>query len=194
VAIAEARHPLDLVLGLLSRDQNLTGRREIWSMVLEAIAKRPWLGYGYEAFWRGADGPSADISLNGWIPPSAHNGFLDLGLAFGVVGPALFALALTGPILYSIRLAQRRISPLELFPLIFLLFIVLSNLTESKNLSPNTIVWDIFVALCVIRSFAQAQFRAVRSRRWKDYQVGIVQAANYDIYQIYHEQPARETT
>lgn len=188
LAVAEVNHPMDLLLGLLNRDSNLTGRREIWSMVLEAITKRPWLGYGYAAFWRGSDGPSADVVINGWIPSSAHNGFLDLALDFGVIGPVLFAFALSGPILYSIRLAQRRNSPVELFPLIFLLFILLSNLTESRNVTPNTVIWVLFVTLCVRFSFAKSQFRNLHARD----QSGIMESTARGSYQIYRERFARE--
>ena len=163
--VAEVKHPIDVVLALLNRDQDLTGRAEIWTLVLAAIAKHPLLGYGYTAFWRGIDGPSADISLNGWIPSGAHNGFLNLALDFGVIGPVLFAFALVGPVRYAVHAALRRHSPVELFPLMFLLYIVLSNLTEANNVTPNSVVWDLFVAFCVRRSITQSQFRHPRRIR-----------------------------
>jgi O-antigen ligase len=163
--VVEVQHPIEVVLGLLNREEDLTGRAQVWALVLEAISKHPWMGYGYMAFWRGADGPSADINLAGWIPSSAHNGFLNLELEFGVVGPVLFAFALTGPIRYAIRAAQRRKSAVELFPLVFLLYIVLSNLTEGTNLNPNSVIWLVFVVLCIKRSITQSQARNVFRRR-----------------------------
>ena len=121
-------------------------------MVMDAISKHPWLGYGYHAFWRGADGPSADIRLAGWIPPHAHNGFLDLALDFGIAGTVLFVFLLLGPVIEALRLAKSRTKALDLFPLVFLIFMLLSNLTESDNVTPNSIFWELLVMLRVKRS------------------------------------------
>ena len=41
----------DLLFSLLGKDATLTGRTGIWSAVIDSIAKRPLLGYGYQAFW-----------------------------------------------------------------------------------------------------------------------------------------------
>lgn len=164
VFVVEVQHPIDAILGLLNRSEDLTGRVQIWALVREAISKRPLLGYGYMAFWRGADGPSADVNVSGWIPPSAHNGFLDLALYFGVFGPVLFAVVLAGAILFWIRVAQRRSAVVELFPVIFLLFIMLSNVMEGSNISPNALAWDLFVAFSVKRSVARSGFRHIRPR------------------------------
>ena len=155
--VAEAQHPIDIVFGLLNRREDLTGRAGIWSMVLDAISKHPWLGYGYHAFWRGSDGPSADIRVEGWIPPHAHNGFLDLALDFGIAGPVLFVFLLLGPVIEALRLAKRRTTPVNLFPLVFLFFMVLSNLTESNNVTANSIFWELLVMLRVKRSMERRQ-------------------------------------
>jgi O-antigen ligase len=39
------------VFELLARDPTLTGRTELWSLVGAAVTERPWVGYGYGAFW-----------------------------------------------------------------------------------------------------------------------------------------------
>jgi O-antigen ligase len=156
--IAEAKQPGDVVLGLLNRDESLTGRVQIWTMVLEAISKHPWLGYGYHAFWRGSDGPSADIRLAwGQIPWYSHNGFLDLALDLGIAGPMLFVLLFPGPVIEAFRLAKRRTKTVDLFPMVFLIFLLLSNLTEGGNLTPHAISWDLLVMLRVKRSMTRTQ-------------------------------------
>jgi exopolysaccharide production protein ExoQ len=155
--VMQVRHPVDVVLAFLNRDQDLTGRTEIWSMVLDAIFKHPWLGYGYHAFWRGSDGPSADIRLGNWIPPHAHNGFLDLALNFGIVGPLLFVYLLAGPGFAALRMAKERTNAVDLFPLISFMFIVLLNLTENTNVAPNSIFWELLVVLHVQSSIRWVQ-------------------------------------
>jgi O-antigen ligase len=169
---AEVKQPMDVVLGLLNRDENLTGRVQIWVLALDAISKHPWLGYGYHAFWRGLDGPSADIRwASGQIPYYAHNGFLDLALDLGVAGPVLFLFLLLRPLVEAFRLAQRRTKTLELFPFVFLIFLLLSNLTEGSNLTPNSISWDLLVMLRVKRSIERAQSLQVQSRSSHIYNV-----------------------
>src|SRR5215218_5490056 len=53
----------ETVLAALGKNTTLTGRTVVWSAVLDMIRERPWLGYGYGAFWRGVEGPSALVSL-----------------------------------------------------------------------------------------------------------------------------------
>ena len=44
---------LDSILLLFGRDASLTGRTTIWKVLLISVTKRPWLGFGYQAFWAG---------------------------------------------------------------------------------------------------------------------------------------------
>jgi O-antigen ligase len=167
----QAKNPVNVVFELLNRNQDLTGRTEIWSMVIDAILKHPWLGYGYHAFWRGADGPSVDVRLSGWIPPHAHNGFLDLALDFGIAGPLLFVCLLAGPGLDALRLAKRQTKALDLFPLVFVILILLSNLTEGGNVTPNSIFWELLVTLRVKRRMERKQPLHVQHRAHHMYDV-----------------------
>ncbi len=41
----------DLVLAESGKDAGLTGRVDLWRKADELVAKRPWLGIGYNAFW-----------------------------------------------------------------------------------------------------------------------------------------------
>src|SRR5258708_22712363 len=63
------------VLLALGRDATFTNRTRIWQLALEYIDFRPWLGYGFGAFWREQ---SADAQIFwaalGFKTPHAHNG------------------------------------------------------------------------------------------------------------------------
>ena len=61
----------------------MTGRTVIWKSVLRFAADRRWLGYGFDVFWSHVRWAAGDL-------PSAHNGYLDLLLAMGVVGLLIF--------------------------------------------------------------------------------------------------------
>jgi len=66
----------------------LSGRLPLWQALLRYAGQRPYVGYGFGAFW----GPSrfAEVfAATQWHAVVAHNGFLDEILATGLVGLAL---------------------------------------------------------------------------------------------------------
>ena len=136
------------ILGHIGRDPTLTGRTELWVLLLEKVRIHPWLGYGYGAFWLGTTGVSGEIqeALQGWYPIHAHNGFLDLVLELGMVGLLIFLplLSIYGYRTYAWGMAQR--SPLCLWPVTYMLFFVFSNLAESALVRQNNIYWALYVA------------------------------------------------
>lgn len=79
----------------------LTGRTEIWAVVLEHVRQNPWLGTGYGAYWTAAPAMGSDAyelvqRLAGFYPGSAHNGYLEITNDLGLVGLAgLVGYALT---------------------------------------------------------------------------------------------------
>ncbi len=57
--------------------------------------QRPWFGYGYDAFWRGMQGPSFQIAAAvHFVVAHAHNGFLEIALELGAA--ASFSLSSAG--------------------------------------------------------------------------------------------------
>jgi exopolysaccharide production protein ExoQ len=137
---------LDSMAGMLGRDSTLTGRTNIWAMALESIAERPVLGYGYNAFWNVA--PEADriSTILHWKVPHAHNGFIDLTLQLGVVGLALYLAIYFVAIRRAVNLANATPEQEAIWPLAYLAFTLLYQMTESTILAGNTFVWMIFVS------------------------------------------------
>jgi exopolysaccharide production protein ExoQ len=79
------------VLAWFGRDLTLTGRTEIWALLFNSIAKHPFLGYGYYAFWQGMEGESANVIVAAhWFFGYAHNGLLEIALQLGIFGTAVF--------------------------------------------------------------------------------------------------------
>lgn len=91
-----------IIVDWLGKDLTLTGRIPLWKLMIDQGLNRPWLGHGPAgAFWQ-TEG-AIDIAFNkGWPPlPAtgtyltgmhAHNGMVDLFLAFGFVGIFTFFL------------------------------------------------------------------------------------------------------
>lgn len=141
---------LPTLLQFVHRDATLTGRLELWNAVLLAISKRPWLGYGFSAFWQGLTGESANVLLTvRWLPGYAHNGFLDLVLDTGLVGLAVFVAGYLAFWRRAIALVARSSSRFALWTCAYLTFVFFYNLTEGPALSQNNISWVLYVCTAV---------------------------------------------
>jgi len=80
------------LLGTMGRDATLTGRTEIWSLVL-GMKGNPVLGTGFESFWLGKRLEKI-WSLYWWHPNEAHDGYIEIFLELGWIGVALFVIVL----------------------------------------------------------------------------------------------------
>ncbi|MEK7407112.1 MAG: O-antigen ligase [Acidobacteriota bacterium] len=148
----------------LGRDLALTGRTELWDLVVGAILDRPRLGYGYGAFWRGYEGSSGDVwNAFGSELFYSHNGFLDVWLDLGLFGLGAFVV---GYVVYAGRalsILRNTRDPEALWPLLLLAFIFVSNLTEGSILRSNTAAWILYTAT-VLSICAAKRELAGRSR------------------------------
>jgi len=142
--------PTDL-FAFLGRDATMSGRMEIWSAVLPKIMVHPWLGYGYSSFWLGMGGQaSADLwSILGWPVPHSHNGFLDLTEELGIVGLCLFLTGLIVSFRRGLLWARTRTEMIALWPLAYISFMILFNLTESSILRQDNLFWVLYIATSV---------------------------------------------
>ncbi|GAB4470253.1 MAG: polysaccharide biosynthesis protein HfsI [Elainellaceae cyanobacterium] len=141
-----------IVVDVLGKDLTLTGRTDLWITVLEMIEQRPWLGYGYQAFWDGLDGPSAVVwRAEAWQVPDAHNGFLDLLLQLGIVGMAVFLIGYFANAIGSIVRLRSLTGSEFIWPVPFLIFMILSNLPETSLMRANDIFWVLYVAIALSR-------------------------------------------
>jgi exopolysaccharide production protein ExoQ len=89
----------DELLYGFGRDITLTGRTVVWSLAWQSIMDRPILGFGYGSYWASQAGAEYYFG-DSWIPPGAHNGFLDALLGGGAV--------LMGLVLYQTWLLIKR--------------------------------------------------------------------------------------
>jgi O-antigen ligase len=138
----------EALFAALGRDPTLTGRTTMWAVVLTHIAEQPWLGHGYNAFWLGWSGPSAALlSEVGWDTPHAHNGFLDLGLDLGVVGLSILGVGLVVTTRAALRSARSSTLATGVWPLAFLCYLLLINVTETSLLRQHNLYWILYVAV-----------------------------------------------
>lgn len=141
---------VDFIFHILGRNATLTGRTFLWQEVWGMIQKHPWLGYGYDSFWLGKEGPSNSIwQIVRWTPDNAHNGYLDLWLQLGFFGVVFFAVSFITNLFKAITLIRRENSWIEVFPLLFLIFMAIHNITESTILFRNQIFWILYVLISI---------------------------------------------
>ncbi len=148
---------------LLGRDATLTGRTAIWHEVWLSILHRPALGYGFSAFWRGAQGASWSVVVAlHFVLFHAHNGFLEIWLELGAAGLLLFAagFARAAVLLWpELRAGRYREAA---WPGIVLLLVALYDVDENTLLSFNGLFWVLYTAALVRIELLAADRRTVR--------------------------------
>jgi len=136
----------NLLLGL-GRDPTLSGRTDLWELAIELIAKRPWLGYGYQGFWQ--DGGVAEIvwKAEGYKPPHAHNGFVNMALDLGLVGLFLFLLIIAVTYMRAIVWLRLGKTTIELWPIFYVTFFFMYNHSENTIITHNSIFWTLLASV-----------------------------------------------
>lgn len=138
----------DRVVAWAGVDPTLDNRTPLWSFVRMEIGLRRFRGYGFYAYWVAPGTSTRAIGYLNWSPPTAHNGFLELGLGLGWTGLGLALIAVTSTIWSSAATAGRTRGVMVLWPLVATTFFVMADLTESFTL-PNQFIWVVFVAAAV---------------------------------------------
>jgi O-antigen ligase len=131
---------------LLGKDPTFTSRTLIWGAAMISVFKRPLLGYGYSAFWRGFQGEAANVSLmNGWSSVYAHNGYIDMLTALGCVGLVIFLLSAVVAVRNAVRLIQRDRTPLVEWSFCIIVLTLVLNLSEVTVLRSAHLLWIFYV-------------------------------------------------
>ncbi len=132
-------------LQALGRDATLTGRTDIWGILIEQVRTVPWTGYGYMAFWEAENGPVFWVrQATNWDVPTAHNGWIEIALAIGFPGVVLTALVYVTAFL---RAAGRIFSgPETYWALALVSMLMLVSISESNLVQQNSFGWVLFVA------------------------------------------------
>ncbi len=142
---------MESLLEILGRDDTLSGRTVLWNAVLSMIWQRPWLGYGYAAFWQGWEGESAHVLLwmlafgGGQYYGSADNGYLQLWLDLGLLGVVVFACQFLLTFSRAIIWARLTKTVEGFWPLTFLVSLLVQGYAESSFLGYNSITTALYV-------------------------------------------------
>jgi O-antigen ligase len=136
----------NILLGL-GRDPTLSGRTNLWELAIEKISERPWLGYGYQGFWQEGGGSEVIWKTEGYKPPHAHNGYINITLDLGLIGLCLFLLTIAVIYLRSIAWLRMGRTTVELWPIFYVTFFFMYNHSENTIIEHNSIFWALLVAV-----------------------------------------------
>jgi exopolysaccharide production protein ExoQ len=150
----------DSVVEAMGRSSDLTGRTVLWVLASRAVLEQPYLGYGYEAFWRGYEGTAGEIWTQvGNFYYYSHNGFLEILLGLGVAGFLAIIIALLFYATRAVRALRTEQSLSAVWPWALLLYLLLSNLLEGSFMRSNNLPWLLYtitaLSLCTSSSYAK---------------------------------------
>jgi O-antigen ligase len=154
-----------LIGALTDKDLSLTGRREIWAVIIEHIRYHPLFGTGYGAYWTPTATPGTDAYAFMWrpakfYPGSAHNGYLDVMNDLGLAGLG----CLIGYILLYARQAVRLLGVERNQAALYLALLfeqIITNIAESHWFSVLSVDFVVLTlaSAAMARALLDARFR-----------------------------------
>jgi exopolysaccharide production protein ExoQ len=131
----------------LGKSADMTGRSGIFEAIYPSLWKRPIVGFGYQAFWLGLRGESANIALtpHNKALANAENGPLQMWLELGALGTSIVAILLFLSVRYGFF--DLKTSPSNFIrwncSTVFLSLLMLFN--GDKFMYPDSLEWLLFV-------------------------------------------------
>jgi exopolysaccharide production protein ExoQ len=142
----------DILFTSMGKSSDLTGRDDIWGILLDLLSKNPLLGFGYGAFWEKYRPLVAAAAR--WNVPDAHNGFLDLTMSVGLLGLTLFAIGYLYTFFKSFANFFQTKTDENIYPLILLIYIFISNISETGLFTCNNIFWLLYTTISCSVTFS----------------------------------------
>ncbi len=99
----------DFVAGL-GIDATFTSRADVWNVAMMGITERPWMGHGFQSFWRSEALLTSQAASETWAVTAAHahNAYLEMLLDGGAIALVLMVVWLIVLPLGDIARAYRR--------------------------------------------------------------------------------------
>ena len=135
-----AQEILASIFALAGKNLTLTGRTDIWAMIMEEVRKHVLLGVGYKGFWI-TDSPKIlkIYETYIWLPRQSHNGYIDTLNETGIIGLiSFFSIVIN----YFFNLVRYKV---KTFWMWFIIIGLMENVTESVLFSPGGLMTFMFI-------------------------------------------------
>ena len=145
--------PIDFILESVGKDRTLTGRTLLWDMAERAIDEKPWLGFGFKGYW--TDRPAEMLQLLRSFGlqqlPFFHNNYLEVAVAFGVIGPIVLVAGILIALRRTVYQAVTASQMIDIWPLLIVIATIIKTFVENP-LFWNHGLWHVlFIVAAVIR-------------------------------------------
>jgi O-antigen ligase len=155
---------LEDAFAVLGKKAGMSGRFPLWEQVIVFIGEKPIIGYGYEAFWH-EDAPETRFvaSVIKYMPFYSHNGVLEVLLNGGLLLLGLVTSFIIIGTYRAFRFARYyRKTFIATFPLVFMGYFILANISESHLLMRNDLVWSLALGVAFRLALDESIFRQER--------------------------------
>jgi O-antigen ligase len=132
-----------LALTFLGRDSTLTGRTEVWHMLLNWDIN-PLLGVGFESFWQETRMAQIKFILPGLVINESHNGYLETYINLGALGVGV-TLAMLLATYFKARRALLDDFDFGRFRFAYLFAFIIYNWTEAAFRTHNVPFFMFFL-------------------------------------------------
>ena len=159
-----------IVIDLLGKNLEFNGRLPLWQLGLDKALERPWLGYGYDAFWNSDE--SIYVINNSWGKSFAnhntssnfniHNGYLELFISLGFIGTFVYLLCFVRDLVKAFIIINVKKDSQAFWLLQYLVFTLLFNMAVGSTiLAASNILWSIYISisLAITSSFKKLSRR-----------------------------------
>ena len=144
-----------IVVDFLGKDMELSGRIPLWEYLIQRGMEKPFLGYGYGAFWT-IPAERLGAQLHTFVPAvessgNSHSAYVELFLQLGFLGVSLVILSFV-TVLIRVILLLSLTKQIEYFWMLqLLLFIAISSYSETSMgllVSYRSLYWVLYVSIC----------------------------------------------
>jgi len=149
-----------IVVDTLGKSMELNGRMPIWTLILEKVYERPWLGYGAKGFWTSEE--ALYVIYNTWASTvgnvgigegetlfNAHSGYLDLLVQYGFLGIFLLIFHFISVLLRLVSLLFLKTNVATFWMLQTLIALIFVNYTENLGFLAADTLWTIYVSIAL---------------------------------------------
>ena len=140
-------------IAFLGRDtdalETLTGRIPLWIECIKYIAERPFLGYGYNAFWTPSHLYSIADAIGG-VPGHAHSSLLEMALSVGIIGTCTFVLIVALVLVRLFKLFKRSQKIDYAFFAILVIYFSWTSLLNCPIFSNDILAFLIISIFCKV--------------------------------------------
>ena len=159
---------LDTILvDIIGKDTDFNGRVPIWNLIIQRIRERPWLGYGFNAFWSSDAG--LEVIFYSWSPNdntsfNAHSGYFETLADLGLLGISFYGISLVTSLIRVLTLLVLTKKVEFFYCFQFLLFICIANFAAIyfQAFSANSTFTCIYISICLSTAI---EWRRIKVRK-----------------------------